>query len=521
MNKKFLAISMLMFASAGSLMAMKGEAKLTDNQNSATTKIQAKWRGNQARKEVNKVKAMQDSIAPENLLSVEKIYDSPDVTQGNNPLNSAVNKSPEFVDFDAYNRVLDFGNSAASAISNAGRSAYNRAVESLNFRSKPDNGQNGYIEMKEMNNLDTSNSNLPKSSVEIDSNGNSTQITSYANGRVENKYTRSNYQQAVDIGNTLASGAQRAASAVYNAPGRAVQAMGGNKDFISGDSYSLKRGLQILDRKASNTGAQLGIPNLTGRSRDIRNLDANTRQAYGQRFAKKDRRTNIDNGITNDTISNKDGSITTTVQNNKGETLVRTKNRDQIISEVYTPVNTYSNLPARTLRSMYNALPTLTTQQGRQEFKNNVSAMFKRSGQTEPSARSWSEFFNSTYYGMSMPEFSATFNKLMINLRLRSDNTQETNNAVQDLKQSFANEPVSLHTGTTVEPIIKNPNAENYSSFVQNPGSSPTSPTPLSPKYISADGWKKFETNSAIPLVPTEQQRISDFNVGVDGKINL
>lgn len=188
--------------------------------------------------------------------------------------------------------------------------------------------------------------------------------------------------QALGFGSQAASGAYRAAgsaaSAVYNAPGYAARQMGHTDGkIITGDQYSVKRGLQIADRKASNTGAQLGVPNLTGRSRNITNLDANTKATYENRF-KKDGRISRENDLS--FTDGDTGQMITTIKNNKGETLVTTKNTDNTISsEVYIPAKTYSNFAGRNIRSAYNAVATPEARQRLYEgAKESSVAMYNR-----------------------------------------------------------------------------------------------------------------------------------------------
>ena len=241
---------------------------------------------------------------------------------------------------------------------------------------------------------------------------------------IESKTTKDNESaqsslSLADLANSARSGLVSGAQAAYNAPGRLAQAMGhSDGKIITGETGSLSSGLSFADAQAQNLGSRLGIPNLTGRSRDITNIDAKAKNAIESRFQ----------DFSEDPVitENNDSTTTKTFTNQSGDKLAITKNNDGTTSEIYTPA---PNFAVRQIRALYNSLPTLTTAQGRQAFKDSVSAMFKSSGKAEPSSRSWSEFFASLTPNMSFSMFSKSVTEKLD--PSSSENGSEVSNPLQ------------------------------------------------------------------------------------------
>ncbi len=291
--------------------------------------------------------------------------------------------------------------------------------------------------------------------------------------------------KAYDAAASAGSGLAYAGRALYNAPGQAVKAMGGQQQFITGETGSLASGLSFVDAQAQNAGTRLGIPNLTGRSRDITNIDPKAKEAIEKLVDTSEAKGTQsyyvhDRNIPQEITAAKDPNLQAEYEFDNGvvkqlfwnpwiaENRVVSKNRagDTIVDindrKIYTPAPTYINLPARTVRSMYNRLPSLSTSEGRQAFKDSVNAMFKRSGQEAPDQQTWAQFFASLIPDMSLLGFNKSVQSLT-KANLASLNSQ--NEAQPSIVLSEFNDARSETTseGDWVENL-------NYSPTNSRPG---------------------------------------------------
>ena len=199
--------------------------------------------------------------------------------------------------------------------------------------------------------------------------------------------------------------------------------------FTQQASNIVGQGLNFIDTQAQNAGTRLGIPNITGRSRDITNINPYAKAAIKNRFSQN----NIDYENPSTTIENKSRDSLKTEIDAHGN-----------ISEIYTPAPTRINLPARTIRAWYDKLSILNTPQGRQLFKDAVSARLQRLGNAMPTRLSTQQAFNRFFANitpsMSLPDFNNAINWLSQQLGLSQTEVTAIN---FDPTKSYENMPTA------------------------------------------------------------------------------
>jgi len=249
------------------------------------------------------------------------------------------------------------------------------------------------------------------------------------------------------MGNTAVAAryqVQQGVNAVGKAASYAGQQMGEGLSFAG---QKIGQELNFVDVQAQNLGTQLGVPNLTGRSRDVTNINPNVRTTIGDRFTpgaiKYDAVANNSLGTSsryNKEVSNKvetfdqNGQEVTTTYNYKdGSREVFNKAGDTLITgangqEMYTPGNTIFNLPARATSeiaaNLYAKFTAAISPENRQTFVDSVNSSIQSLGSsitaTPAQVRSaTSAFFKSITPNMPEVNFTAGFNRLMENLGVR------------------------------------------------------------------------------------------------------
>jgi hypothetical protein len=78
-----------------------------------------------------------------------------------------------------------------------------------------------------------------------------------------------------------------------------------------------------------------------------------------------------------------------------------------------TPLQRFNEQLNSVARSAYNSITSLGNLEGRQQFVKSVSAAFTNVGTKAPSLQNFKEFFTKIKPNMSMPDFTALFNKLI------------------------------------------------------------------------------------------------------------
>jgi hypothetical protein len=284
MNKKFIALSMLMFASAGSLMGMKG----------------------------GKVEYTHDSKG--NIITSES-------NAGGDNLTSFQMRAIQARDAMANKYTGNLGMiDAIAGTRDVSMKPVKKSYESNNYKNTTkDLGLNDLFKENEMSN------------------------------QVTNSQPQSYGQRALDFGAQVGSSAYRAAgsaaSAVYNAPGRAVSGLKlGNQQFITGTDGSLRSatarlGDNLQNLRQSKSAQQKTTLNADG-TRTVNYYDESA--GYGSK------------------------------SNGPSDKFDFFGNRLERNGKSQTDPNTYSNLPARTARSTYKgsqaAYNAVATADGRQQL---------------------------------------------------------------------------------------------------------------------------------------------------------
>ena len=242
--------------------------------------------------------------------------------------------------------------------------------------------------------------------------------------------------------------------------------------FTQQASNVIGQSLNFVDTQAQNAGARLGIPNLTGRSRDITNINSNAKAA----------------------IKNKSKGSLRMITDAHGK-----------ISEIYTPAPTKINFTARMIRSWYDKLSILYTPQGRQLFKDAVSARFKRLGHEMPTTLSaqqaFSRFFANITPSMSLPDFNNAINWLSRKLGQSQTEVEAIN---FDPAKSYENMPTAQSIPMN-EMQLSEQEMMNLSIERSLHDNSPDNSTPT-PVQVQIDSIKPIpmaKINNSTEFIPT------------------
>jgi len=268
---------------------------------------------------------------------------------------------------------------------------------------------------------------------------------------------------------TYSGRAYQMAKNVYNTPGALVDAIGGQGDFISGDTGSL-RSAAISVGSGIASGARTA-------GRVINDASVNTFNATKTTLGNVGRATGMlaqapivetsfdENNNTIKTTTNSDGSKEIATFDTEGNQIGDTQ-------KIAAP-NTWVSLPSRTISALYAKLPSLKTPSLKLSFgksavtetltENNVDPTNPPTNTQKSSLTSlMSNFVKSITPNMSMPDFSALVSKLNDNVMslFRSkpaDVTSETNTNADDASVGIADVYPNNSKNSSVNYHFSNP----------------------------------------------------------------